>query len=535
MPSVARFVTSAVVLATLVAAAVQPLHATPQPQADARVVCVNGAGGATSAPCTNADAYLTIQAAVDAAHSGDEIRIAKGVYVESDAPSDGNVVLIDQKSLKLVGGFDPSNWTTPGGASDTVIDGAELSRGIEVRGAGIAIEHLTIARGYAQQMDGSRHGGGLYVRTADQTITLLDVVLRDNVARGDGGGLYTLGGTTKVIRSQILNNTAQDGGGVYFSNVDQGVFEAIETHIRNNRASSSGGGIYGVGDRIGARTTSHPRVHLTTTVVAHNAADLAGGLFTNDLQAADSMIAHNTARYSGGIHTNTANIERTRIAHNRATGGSSGGLLFNAGSLTNVVIAHNTASDTGGGMLSYSTRTVTINNSLLFNNRAGIQGNGYYVGVPDPAVANVKLRNVTIASAEHTPHAAVEIEGGVVSLTNTAITNHAVGMAARHGAKIYGDYNAFSNNSVDHTVDGTAQPLPYANLVTANPQFVNPAASDFHLQSISPLIDAGDPTRTIENQRDIDGEAMPWGGRADIGADEVVGTPRVLAPLVAQY
>ena len=133
-------------------------------------------------PAPIADAYTTIQAAVDAAQSGDEIRIAKGVYTKSDAPSDGNVVLINRKSLKLVGGFVLDDWTKHGAASDTMIDGADLWRGIEVQGAGIDIEHLTVARDYAQNKDGSIHGGGLYVRTAGQTSTLLDVVLRNNVA-----------------------------------------------------------------------------------------------------------------------------------------------------------------------------------------------------------------------------------------------------------------------------------------------------------------------------------------------------------------
>jgi hypothetical protein len=76
-------------------------------------------------------------------------------------------------------------------------------------------------------------------------------------------------------------------------------------------------------------------------------------------------------------------------------------------------------------------------------------------------------------------------------------------------------------------------------VVTADPQFVDPTADDFHLQPTSPLIDAGDPKREEPNpewinKRDIDGQAVPWGGRADIGADEVVGTPHVFAPLVAR-
>src|SRR5437764_744668 len=42
----------------------------------ASVLYVSGSGGATGAPCVNPTAYTTIQAAIDAATDGDEVRIA---------------------------------------------------------------------------------------------------------------------------------------------------------------------------------------------------------------------------------------------------------------------------------------------------------------------------------------------------------------------------------------------------------------------------------------------------------------------------
>ncbi len=90
-----------------------------------------------------------------------------------------------------------------------------------------------------------------------------------------------------------------------------------------------------------------------------------------------------------------------------------------------------------------------------------------------------------------------------------------MGVAFANGSAPYGDYNAFFNNGVDQTVDGAAQPLPFANLITADPQFVDSAAGNFHLQPSSPLIDAGDPKREFailpvrNDPHDIDGEPVP--------------------------
>lgn len=102
---------------------------------------------------------------------------------------------------------------------------------------------------------------------------------------------------------------------------------------------------------------------------------------------------------------------------------------------------------------------------------------------------------------------------------------YVMGMAFTDGSAPYVDDNAFFNNGVDHSMDGAAQPLPFANVVAADPQFVDVAVGDVHLQPSSPLIDTSDPKRDAPgpewiNARDIDGEPVPWAGRADIGADE---------------
>jgi hypothetical protein len=61
-----------------------------------------------------------------------------------------------------------------------------------------------------------------------------------------------------------------------------------------------------------------------------------------------------------------------------------------------------------------------------------------------------------------------------------------------------------------------------ANAVKANPQFVNAGGSDFHIQTSSPCINAGDPGFSAgSGEVDMDGQARVQNSRVEIGADEV--------------
>ncbi|HHS97030.1 MAG TPA: hypothetical protein ENK08_03900, partial [Chloroflexi bacterium] len=154
--------------------------------------------------------YSTVQAAVDAASSGDEIRIAQGTYNEN--------VTID-KSLTLRGGYTTSDWdTSDPDAHPTVLNGGGAGRVIAATTSGIdlTIENLEITNGQ----------GGIQICSDACGInaTIRNCYIHDNSTSGEGGGIYAKlnsGYTIRIENCRIVNNTASGtygGGGVFAYN-----------------------------------------------------------------------------------------------------------------------------------------------------------------------------------------------------------------------------------------------------------------------------------------------------------------------------
>ena len=119
-------------------------------------------------------------------------------------------------------------------------------------GPTVAMEGLTIQGG-----NSPADGGGIYAYmpggSGTSTLTLVDVVLRDNQAAGNGGGLGTHYGPGIILRDvTITGNEADFGGGIYNEQrygLDDGYYPSQEMQMTNvtisdNEAQNSGGGLY---------------------------------------------------------------------------------------------------------------------------------------------------------------------------------------------------------------------------------------------------------------------------------------------------
>jgi len=176
-------------------------------------------------------------------------------------------------------------------------------------GASVTMEGLTIQGG-----NSSSDGGGIFALmpggSGAATLTLVDVILKDNQAAGNGGGLGTQYGPSITLRDvTITGNRAAFGGGIYheqrygFGSTAGTVQELQMTNvtISGNQAQNSGGGLYA---NFFAEGQEASLVVATNVTFANNSA--VGGSGGNIYNKQSIVRLRNTI-VSGGTDSSGAN------------------------------------------------------------------------------------------------------------------------------------------------------------------------------------------------------------------------------------
>ncbi|NJN82807.1 MAG: DUF11 domain-containing protein [Caldilineaceae bacterium] len=322
-------------------------------------------------------------------------------------------------------------------------------------------------------------GGGAYGFTFANAI---DTLFKENQSlTEDGGGLYA-GFSLNLTGAQFISNSAVGAGGGARS---LGAASAANSHFERNASTGFGGG------GLSAFTT----LSLTNTFFLSNSAQTrAGGAFANGVMTVvGSRFQSNVATLDegGGLYAfSTLRLESSQFLGNKAS--TSGGGLF---------LFH----DSGGAS--------QIVNSLFARNRAGNgMGDALYLISPG-ASGSVDVIFTTVASPTLSSGSAIEVGAGNVSITDTIVTNHAVGVRQSGAAVVGQDYNLFSGNTANTAgnVGGSA------NTRVGPPAFADPAGDDYHLTAASNAVDAGVDLGVAV---DFEGDARPQGGGFDMGYDE---------------
>ena len=120
--------------------------------------------------------YTTIQAAVDAAADGDEIKVAEGVYTGINHYGGQAQVIFLDKSVTIQGGYEATFSGLPDpDAHPTTINAAGAGRVLYITGdITPTIAGLRITGGNPAVMGGWQNGGGVFIDTRTS------VVLEDN-------------------------------------------------------------------------------------------------------------------------------------------------------------------------------------------------------------------------------------------------------------------------------------------------------------------------------------------------------------------
>ncbi len=200
------------------------------------------------------DQYSTIQAAVDAAVSGDEILIAPGIYSDpthfAHLPDDSTLCCVVMKSGLTLRGA---------GTGQTIIDALHLGRGIHVQAAAdVEICHMTIRGAFAEvygaaifckgsspyihhmEIAGNFDGG--IIAAFDSHPTIENCVMDNNEAKAGGGLAAELGCAPQVYDCRITNNRAPFAAGVWLRG------DALLDHCIIDRNSTTGeSGVLGGG------------------------------------------------------------------------------------------------------------------------------------------------------------------------------------------------------------------------------------------------------------------------------------------------
>jgi hypothetical protein len=111
------------------------------------------------------------------------------------------------------------------------------------------------------------------------------------VVSGDGGGVYSLGGTVTLTNTTVSGNTASGSGGGMSSLA--GTVTLTNTTVSGNTVRGSGGGVNASGSRL----------TLTNTTISGNTTGSGGGVATASggrLTLTNTIVSGNTASSGGG-------------------------------------------------------------------------------------------------------------------------------------------------------------------------------------------------------------------------------------------
>jgi hypothetical protein len=271
--------------------------------------------------------------------------------------------------------------------------------------------------------------------------------------------------TNGATRNSGDNNKERSGAGVWSESTNSMICNCTLT---TDLANFNGGGAYsGI---------------LSNCTLIHNSAspDKGGGAYASVL---------NNCIISSNANTGVISCVLSNCTLSGNSGADGGGAIFCV--LNRCILTNNSAFSGGGASNS------KLNNCLVVGNKSSESGGGINGDTYNATV----LINCTVIG-----NTAGMSPGGVSG--GCAISN----------CIVY--YNIPDNGSGVSMSSCCTTPLPTGiGIITNAPLFANLAGNDFHLQSNSPCINAGNNSY-VTNNTDLDGNPRIVGGTVDIGAYE---------------
>ncbi len=226
---------------------------------------------------------------------------------------------------------DPAGTTIEGSSSlDLTINADRRSRVMATSGpARLTISWLTLSGGLT-----STNGGG--IQTLEGTVELTNVRVINNRSEGQGAGLSVgLDATLRLTNSLVAGNTSfANAAGI----INSGSMTLINTAVRENRARGNGGGIFNFGVASEATLRDVAIFGNRVGVPNNDSGDSNGGGITNQgtMRLTNTTVSTNVAQGNGGgiVNQGALVIVQSTITNNRGdsdgdNAGVGGGVFTN--------------------------------------------------------------------------------------------------------------------------------------------------------------------------------------------------------------
>jgi RHS repeat-associated protein len=293
-----------------------------------------------------ANAFTSLQAALDVSLNGDQIWIAKGTYKPiKDINGNANPtnlrtkVFLLRDGVSLYGGFsgtetslsqrnvqanptilsgdlqgnDALNFVNNEENSYHVVAANALTSPIQINGLTISGGNANAALPFLGNEVGNLSGGGLYAANFVNKLTVSNCVFSGN--KSDyGGGIFLFDSSPKVVSCVITGNAAMEGGGIFCA--AGSAPDLLNMLIANNMATR-GAGIF----KSGNSTVEI----INCSIIGNQATDKGGALYVNSNYSPvikNSIIWNNTSPQAPTIYSHQNST--FQVSYSNIQGGYAG-------------------------------------------------------------------------------------------------------------------------------------------------------------------------------------------------------------------
>jgi predicted outer membrane repeat protein len=425
------------------------------------------------------DDYATIQDAINAAENTDTVLVANGTYTGT---GNRDIDFLGKAIVVMSASGPESCMIDCEGTSEDWHRGFYFHNG---ETSGSVVQGFTIQNGYEE------YGGAIFCEYNSSPI-ICNSTFKANFADWAGGAISCFNSSPTISNNTFtLNSTYSSGGAISCLSSSSPTISG-NTFTANHAYYYGGPGGSGHGGAISCNSSS-PTVSGNTFTA--NSADDDGGAIICSLFSSPNIsgntFTENSAGYGGGsicCWDSSPTISNNTFTANN---GYYGGAIHCWGS--SPAVSGNTFTENYadyGGAISCDSSSPAVSGNTFTANSAYYSGGAihcWYYSSP-----TVSGDTFTANSADY---------GGAIYCDSSSLTIKNCILWGDTPDGIVGDSTTVTYSDVQGGWQGEGN-------IDADPLFVDPENGDYHLQSTSPCIDAGDP----------DSPPDPDGTRADMGA-----------------